>query len=307
MDTVNIESLQRQFAQIGAELEVSVRKPTTIQVDVDKNGKLLPRSKQRLAAARQFIGGGNPFVASIRGTGKNEHFRFRIDPELLKSIQVVDVDRNGKHLLLNVQALPSPDQKNQHDLPEPQKLLMGHDEFHWFIAPVPRSTINVNLAKQALKPQLVQAAQSKTKVRVKHLHKRHQAAFIRQGEWFFLPAPDLVVDPKLIHRDEPIRRGAGKPHNCEELYRTGGRTVMISSRHPNGIEMAAYNKLSVAERRDQGPNWRQMTADPTAYVRGKVTHADHRTIRLQGWHRVQVNSETTLPVRFGGVVSTFLD
>jgi hypothetical protein len=306
MDTVNIESLQRQFAQIGAELEISVREPPTIQVEIDKNGKLLPSSKRRMATARTFLGG-NPFVASIRGTGKNEHFRFRIDPELLKSVQVVDVDRNGRHLLLNVQALPPKDQKDQTDLPTPQKLLMGHDEFHFFIAPVPRSAINVNAAKQALKPTPVQEAQRKTKVRVKHLHKRHQAAFIRQGEWFFLPAPDLVVDPKLIHRDEPIRRGAGKPHNCEELYRTGGRTVMVSSRHPNGISMADYNKLSVNERRDQGPTWRQMTADPTAYVRGKVMHADHRTIRLQGWHRVQVNNETTLPVRFGGVVSTFLD
>jgi hypothetical protein len=300
--SLNIESLQRQFAQIGADLEVVVREPPTLRVEVDKNGKLLPSSKRRLASARAFTGG-VPFTANIRGTGKNEHFLFQVDPEMLKNVSVVDVDRDGKHLLLNVQA--KPEAKSQTP-PEPQKLLMGHDEYHWFIAPVPRSTINVDSAKQALKPAPVQEAQRKAKVRTKHLHKRHQAAFIRQGEWFFLPATDLVVDPKLIHRNEPIRRGAGKAHICEELYRTGGRTVMVSSTHPNGISMDAYNKLSQDEKR-KGGVWRQMVENPTAYARGKVTHSDHSTIRLQGWHRIQVNSEAVLNRRLGGVVSNFLD
>jgi hypothetical protein len=304
MDTINIESLRRQFAQIGADLEVVVRERPPLIVDVDKNGKLLPRSKQRLAAARKFTGD-NPFVADIRGTRKNEHYEFHIDPALLKSIQVVDVDREGRHLLLNVQALPDPEAKNQHDLPVPQKLLMGHDEYHWFIAPVPRSSISVDAAKQALKPTPVQEAQSKAKVRRKHLHKRKQAAFIRQGEWFFLPATDLVVDPKLILKKESIRRGSGKPHLCEELYRTGGRTVMVSARHPSGISMDNYNRLTQDEKR-KGGSWRQMVENPTAYARGKVTHPDHSTILLPSWHRIQVNNENASSLRFG-VVMSWLD
>ena len=32
--------------------------------------------------------------------------------------------------------------------------------------------------------------------------------------------------------------------------------------------------------------------DPEVYVRGTVKHRDHATIRLDGWHRVELNTET---------------
>ena len=41
----------------------------------------------------------------------------------------------------------------------------------------------------------------------------------KQGEWFFIPALDVQVDEKLILSNEPIRRGGGKPHVCEQLCR----------------------------------------------------------------------------------------
>ena len=31
--------------------------------------------------------------------------------------------------------------------------------------------------------------------------------------------------------------------------------------------------------------------NPVVYVRGKITHPDHATIRLDGWHRVEMNTE----------------
>jgi hypothetical protein len=299
MDQINFESLQRQFAQIGADLQVEVREPPTTMVQVDKNGKELPHSKRWRQASRASHG--IPFTADIRGSGKNEHYIFRVDPELVQSIQVVDLDKDGRHLLLNVQTLPTTEGAKT---PAPQKLLLGHDEYHWFVAPVPRSSINIHTAKEALKPAPVQEAQRKTKVKAKHLHKRRQEAFVRQGEWFFLPAPDLVVDPKLILRKEPIRRGLGKPHVCEELYRTGGKTVMVSSNRPNGISMDAYNRLSQEERR-KGGMWRQMVQNPTAYARGRVTHSDHSTIHLKVWHRIQVNTEG--PASVAGVIMNWLD
>jgi hypothetical protein len=303
-ENINIESLQRQFALMGADLQVLVREPQTVMVPVDKNGRELARTRRARARFLQQ-GGGAPFVADIRGTGKREHFQFRINPELLKSIQVVDVDREGRHLLLNVQTLP-PKNQNQHTLPDPQKLLMGHDEYHWFIAPVGRSAVNVAAAKQSLKPEPVQEAQRKVGVKTKHLHKRKQAAFVRQGEWFFMPVPDFVVDPKLILKKEPIRRGRGKPHICEELYRSGGKAVMVSTHHPNGISMSAYNSLTQKERREQGPIWRQMLENPQAYARGKVTHSDHSTIQLKVWHRIRVNNEVEA-FRSTGVVMNWLD
>ena len=65
--------------------------------------------------------------------------------------------------------------------------------------------------------------------------------------------------------------------------------------------------MTVKQRRERGPTWRQMVANPTAYARGRVTHPDHSTIHLQGWHRIQVNNEATLSGRLSGVVSDFLD
>ena len=32
-------------------------------------------------------------------------------------------------------------------------------------------------------------------------------------------------------------------------------------------------------------------ADPEVYVRGHVSHPDHATIMLEGWHRVMINRE----------------
>jgi hypothetical protein len=34
-----------------------------------------------------------------------------------------------------------------------------------------------------------------------------------------------------------------------------------------------------------------MARNPDVYVRGRVRHADHRTIFLNGWHRVLMNTE----------------
>jgi hypothetical protein len=68
---------------------------------------------------------------------------------------------------------------------------------------------------EALKPAEVRAAQAQQGVKGKD-RRRKNAAYRRQGEWFFLPAPHLKVDKKLIVRDEPLSRGnGGKPHWAE--------------------------------------------------------------------------------------------
>ena len=56
---------------------------------------------------------------------------------------------------------------------------------------------------------------------------------------------------KLILPHEPIRRGGGKPHMCEQLYRDGGTTVYVCSRHPNGLTGDDYWKLQAESRRCQ--------------------------------------------------------
>ena len=124
---------------------------------------------------------------------------------------------------------------------EKPKFLCGHDERHWFVAAVPESAPvgTVRAAKEALKPAEVRTAQARMRARAEARNRRKNAAFRRQGEWFFVPEPRLKVDETLVLRDEPITRGnGGKPHRCEFCYRTGGETVYVCSRHPNGVRRA---------------------------------------------------------------------
>jgi adenosyl cobinamide kinase/adenosyl cobinamide phosphate guanylyltransferase len=105
----------------------------------------------------------------------------------------------------------------------------------------------------------------------------------------------MVVNQQLIHRDEPIRRGSGKAHWCEELYRTGGEIVHVSSRYPNGLADKEYQKLIAQNPAGKKWNWRIMTRDAGVYVRGRISHPDHATIQLFGWHRVIMNTEHEAP------------
>lgn len=55
-------------------------------------------------------------------------------------------------------------------------------------------------------------------------------------------------------------------------------------------------KPDLVREREQGKKGkRQMRlrrkTDVFVYVRGKITHPDHATIRLDGWHRVEMNTE----------------
>ena len=85
----------------------------------------------------------------------------------------------------------------------------------------------------------------------KELHRRANRARIRQGEWFFVPAPGVVVPPFLILRDEPLRRGWGNAHMCQELYRLGGETVYVAFGYPNGITEQEFRKF--CRRREKEP------------------------------------------------------
>src|SRR5207253_1697010 len=106
------------------------------------------------------------------------------------------------------------------------------------------------------------------------------------------PAPRVVADPKLVLRDEPIRRGGGKPHRAEFCYRLGGEAVYVCRQHPNGLSEAKYRELLGTRPDVKAWAWRVMRRDPEVYVRGRIRHDDHRTIGLHGWHKVLMNTET---------------
>jgi hypothetical protein len=174
------------------------------------------------------------------------------------------------------------------------KFLCGHDERHWFVAAVPEraSASSVQTAFEALKPAAVRNRVEQLKVKPRKRNRRRNEAFIRQGEWFFVPVEWMRIDESWVLRNEPIARGGGKPHMCEELIRQVGELVYVSTQHPNGLTEAQYRKLISRKPKLRNLGWVTQRRNPGVFVRGKVRHADHKTIVLDGWHQVLMNTET---------------
>ena len=193
--------LERQFARMGARLKVNVR-------------QTLRRSR--------FTG----FTVDIGRDGQGPFFDVSLGVDATRELEVLDVQAAQRHLLLLVRE-PKGSREEKH------KFLCGHDERDWFAAAVPSGNAStVRTAMEALKPREVLVAQARKGLKTRHRNRRHNKAFIRQGEWFFIPVPDLVVNPKLVLRNEPLARGRGKPHWAEFLYRKGGVVTYVSSEYP---------------------------------------------------------------------------
>jgi hypothetical protein len=185
-------------------------------------------------------------VADIETRQRREVFT--LVPGLTGEVTVLDRDPRRRQLLLLARA-------NGHS----DRLLFGHDERHLFVAPLPdRAISTIDQAFEVLKPEAVRHAQA-AGMRVR-----------RQGEWFFVPAPNFrLLDGYPVHRkarlDPPRPRlvpglwnpPPGTPHLAEELVRV-----------------------------------RKWSRQTRVYVRGAIRHADHATLKLKDWHRVLPNRET---------------
>ena len=143
--------------------------------------------------------------------------------------------------------------------------------------------INVETAKFALQPPAV--AELAAGLPRKHRFDRRNAAYLRQGEWFFVPESALRVPAWMVLRNEPLARVGGTPHMLREAFRRGGE--LIYTRGQQVLTTRAYAKLDERQRR----GWIQRTRDPEVFARGTVRHPDHATIELRGWHRVTMNTE----------------
>jgi hypothetical protein len=257
---IDQDSLEAKFVRIGARLKLS-----------DGTGR------------RSHVASGGSVRLDIRIDRDGEFFEIRRGSGDEGRIEVLDVQPSERHLLLMVR-----------ERGEKPKYLCGHDERHWFVAAVPESASvgTVRAAKEALKPAEVRAAQARMRLGAGAGNRRKNAAFRRQGEWFFVPAPGLKVDDALVLRDEPITRGnGGKPHSCEFCYRMGGESVYVCGRHPGGVDVKRYQQILHDQPEAKRWGWQMMRRNPLVYVRGRVRHADHKTIVLHGWHRVLMNTE----------------
>lgn len=223
------------------------------------------------------------FSVDVQRDGRGEYFEICIPTHLRDSLEihVAQSEERLRHLLLFVRTLDGPSRAD--------RFLCGHDEREWFVAAVPGGASSVRQAMDALQPREVRDAL--TGVAWKKRTLRKNSAFLRQGEWFFVPVPELVADEQLVRHHEPIRRGRGKPHWVEMLCRTGGEAVHVCAKHPNGLSRDEYRWLVRSDPQIVRWGWRVMRRNPKVYVRGTVRHEDHATIVLPCWHRVLMNTE----------------
>jgi hypothetical protein len=150
----------------------------------------------------------------------------------------------------------------------------------------------------ALKPAEVHDAIARHRVRGERRNRRKTAAFVRQGEWFFVPVGRWVDLPLgQAMRNEPlVRTGGGKPHVAEYASRRGGMAVYLHRQTGKVISPAQYAKLHRSGSRDAG-NYDLRQRDMQVMVRGRVSHPDHATIFLRDWHFVFMNTEHLSPAR----------
>ncbi len=255
---MNIQSIERQFSRIGARVKIGS-----------------PVSTHRRIATDVSI--------DISSDAGGEFFVLAIKPQLIEETQVIDVQPQLRHLLL---------MSRQFD--GKRKFLCGHDERHWFVAAVPEqaSVSTVKTAFDALKPTPVRAIEMRLGVKPRDRNRRRNEAFIRQGEWFFVPARNQhLIDDRLVLRNEPISRGGGKPHMCEELVRQGGQLVYVSFQHPQGLTELQHRQLISRKPELRRLHWVAQRRNPSVFVRGRIRHPDHKTVILNGWHQVMMNTE----------------
>lgn len=259
---MNIIQLPRHFRRIGARVEVRV-------VDQDSRS----------------IRNRNGMAVDIGQDSSGEFFDIQFARNASPEIEVLQVAPKLKHLLLMSRSIED-GSKN--------KLLCGHDERHWFVAAVPElgGVGTVTAAMEALKPRFVAALQTRLEVPTSLRNRRRNAAFTRQGEWFFVPAPDAVVDMNLVLRNERLSRGRGKPHFVDELFRTGGEMVYVSHDYPMGLDARQHRRLLSKNPEARHAHWVVQRRNPQVLVRGRVRHADHATICLKDWHQVLMNTES---------------
>ena len=226
------------------------------------------------------------YAVDIQNDVRGQFFELRV-PEHLRDaldVSVMQSEPKQRHLLLLV--------RKSGAKPQLDRFLCGHDEREWFVAAVPGGASSVHQALDALQPKDVREALARHHVTSRQRYTRKNRAFRRQGEWFFVPEPSFVADEKLILRNEPLRRGGGKPHMVEQLFRSGGETVHVCHRHPNGVTPDEYRSIVQRDSDALRWGWRVMRRNPGVYARGTVRHSDHATITLPFWHRVLMNTET---------------
>lgn len=254
----NGEQLVRDFAKIGARMHITTLDDRWI---------------------RLFNFGLN------KKSSSGEFFRLEIQEEAKRVLdfRVSHIDTRTRHAVMSIDR-DWGDEVGKSSQPEGKShVLIGHDERHWFLADLPeRIGINsVHRAMGSLQPPEIQALRH-TRGRGMpdtQWHRRRNACFKRQGEWFFVPVTaDDVINQKLILRDGVLQRFQYltklNTHRVDELFRVPRQMDF----YDNLNELWKEGVTSVIPLRQ--------------YARGRVRHKDHATIFLREWHEVFLNCES---------------
>src|SRR5687768_10127298 len=158
---------------------------------------------EAIGAQLEIANRGNVFSIDVGRRNGREVYRIGYPTSDSVVTEALDVKPRLRHLVLDVTGWR---------LPISGRFLCGHDEQHWFVASLPfgRRTMTVRGAMEALKPAVVLREQHRKGVSHRR-YRRKTAAYVRQGEWFFLPRPMMHVGEQAIRNGELARPG-GKPH-----------------------------------------------------------------------------------------------
>lgn len=137
---------------------------------------------------------------------------------------------------------------------EQRHMLCGMDERHYFAAGLPEAATTVRQAHELLRDEEVSRA-----MRARSRIERPK----RQGEWFFLRCSGEELEEIERANKAFVRRKADIETVINGRRRGNTHTADEVLRMPDG----------------------------EIFVRGKVRHVEHKTLKLRDWHRVVRNTE----------------
>src|SRR3954468_6369750 len=166
--------LQDKFNEMGARVHVSL-------ATLSRKDRRQWNGRTTLTMPRL-----QPIRVDVQRDEHGEIFDVRHTREV--TVRVLDVRPNDRHLLLMARQPASKFEDSAIS-----RFLCGHDERAWFVAAIPESAEveTVDQAKDALKPEPVWDAMRELGVPMAQRNQRRTAAFVRQGEWFFIPRSEV--------------------------------------------------------------------------------------------------------------------
>lgn len=291
----NPENIAKQFKKAG--LDVVVRdKPFTV---FGNNSRIFQMD----------------ILRDVKGTRRNEWFElFPGDGDV--NIQIIDTDSKTLQVLLLVQEPErvfevterkthwrmKPEQRRiqlqesgdkfredkrnfyiQQKTPSDKRhFLMGVDERQLFVSQLTRGVTNINEARRSL-GSTVQFHEGKRKMTPN-----------RQGEWFFVKATEqqeedieLLLSKQRIWivKKENIGKYAGReggnPHIADE--------IVVIPQSQGLIEQVKQSKWAAKNRPIVQGAYPIRSRE--VFVRGKIRHIDHKTIKYSHWYQVILNNE----------------